>query len=364
MPSPLSQSPNAQTRPAAAGGPLRIGIIGAGMFAGTSHVPALRSRPGVEITCACRTREAKLRHFCETYDIARGYTDHREMLDKEAGQLDGVVVASTHELHFTHAMDCLERGLPVLLEKPMTLTMREADALLARVRATGLPVVIGYHRHYWPCYLRAREMLARGDLGAPRVLSAAYCKDQEWAIARTATAVRDWKEAFYEEGDPPNFRGDPTRSGGGFLVDAGTHIAEMICWLLDDDPVRVHAMLDSRGHGTDLDGVINVAFRGGALAAIHLVGAAQAHAGSGVTIYGTGGTLRAWNKVELYYAAQGELQRVPELPEMDHPASNFVDVLRGQAAIGCSVIDGRRAVALVEAAYASAQSGAAVATAL
>jgi predicted dehydrogenase len=342
--------------------PLRIGIIGAGMFAATSHLPALRERPGVEVTCACRTREAKLKRFCETFNVPRGYTDHREMLARE--EIEGVVVASTHDLHFQQTMDCLERGLPVLLEKPMTLTMEDADALQAKVAETGLPVVVGYNRHWWPCYVRAKEMIAGGQLGEPRVLVGEYCGDLEWAIARNAESNYGRAEAFYQQGDPPNFRGTWSRSGGGFFIDAGTHIADTLCWLIDDDPVAVHAMMDSRGHETDLDGVINVRFRRGALATIYCMGSAQAHAGSGVTVYGTGGTLIARHDSELSFAEQGALAPIADLPPKGMPAHNFIDVIRGEAPIRCTVADGRRAVAVCVAAYRSAAEGGVIATGL
>ncbi|MBN1476921.1 Gfo/Idh/MocA family oxidoreductase [Candidatus Sumerlaeota bacterium] len=362
MASHVIPQPDEQTWRVVGDQPLRIGIIGAGMFAATSHLPALRECPGVEVTCACRTREAKLKRFCETFGVPRGYTDHREMLARE--RLDGVVVASTHDLHFAHAMDCLERGIPVLLEKPMTLTMADADALLARTRETRLPVVIGYNRHWWPCYVRAREMIQGGQLGEPRVLIGEYCGDLEWAIARDAESNYGRSEAFYEAGDPPNFRGDWEKSGGGFFIDAGTHIAEVICWLIDDDPVLVHAVMDSRGHETDLDGLVSVRFRSGTLATIYFMGSAKAHAGSGVTVYGSGGTLIARHDSELHFAPEGELLPIADLPEKSHPAHNFVAVLRGTATPACTVADGRRAVALVSAAYQSASEGAAVETAL
>jgi predicted dehydrogenase len=332
--------------------PLRIGLIGAGMYAATSHLPALREKPGVEVTCACRTRKKKLDLFCKTFGVPRGYTDHREMLEKEA--LDGVVIASTHNLHFSQAMECLEKGLPVLLEKPMTLTMEDADALVAEVKRTGVPVVVGYNRHWWPCYVGAREIIHRGDLGEARVLVGEYCGDLEWAVARRPEAAYARAEAFYEKGDPPNCRGDPVQSGGGFFIDAGTHIAEVLCWLLDDDPVEVHALMENRGCETDLDGVVQVRFRRGAIGTIYFMGSAKAHAGSGVTVYGSGGTLIARHDSELSFAKEGALRPVTDLPPKSHPAHNFIDVIRGKAQIECTVEDGCRAVAFVEAAYRSA----------
>lgn len=355
-------NPDDQTLRLVGGDRLRIGIIGAGMFAATSHLPALREKPGIEVTCACRTREDKLRRFCDTFNVPRGYTDHRELLDKE--ELDGVVVASSHDLHFEHTMDCLERGLPVLLEKPMTLTMQHADALCAKVEETGIPVVVGYNRHWWPCYRRTREMVQAGSLGEPRVIVGDYCSNLEWAIARDAESNYGRAEAFYVEGDPPNFRGDWKKSGGGFFIDAGTHMAEILCWLIDDDPVSVHSMMDNRGYETDLDGVISVKFKRGALATIHFMGSAKAYQGSGVTIYGTGGTLIARHDSILSFATEGEPKPVTDLPPKVQPAHNFIDVLRGQAEVECTVADGRRAVALVSAAYESAESGEMVKTAL
>ncbi len=85
---------------------------------------------------------------------------------------------------------------------------------------------------------------------------------------------------------------------------------------------------------------------------------------SGVTVYGTGGTLLARHDSELAFATAGELKPITDLPPMGHPAHNFVDALRGQAEIGCTVADGRRAVALVTAAHQSAAEGRAFETGL
>lgn len=110
--------------------PLRIGIIGAGIWSTVAHIPQLRQTGQAEIVAICRRDQAKLDMIQAKFQIAEAYTDWQAMLDRAA--LDAVVVSTPHHLHTQPTLAALQRGLHVLVEKPMAL--RSEDAFIDAVR--------------------------------------------------------------------------------------------------------------------------------------------------------------------------------------------------------------------------------------
>ena len=81
-------------------------------------------------------------------------------------ELDGVVIAIPHAAHYDVAVRCLEAGLNVMLEKPMVLAARHAADLVRRADSQGVDLIIGYPWHFTRTAIRAREVIASGELGA------------------------------------------------------------------------------------------------------------------------------------------------------------------------------------------------------
>ena len=106
----------------------RIAVIGAGWWSTTAHIPGLLANPDVELVAVCDTSEEALDRVRAAYGEIKTYRDCREMLGRE--ELDGAIVAVNHHAHYDVAKNCLERGLHVLLEKPMVLEAKHADALV------------------------------------------------------------------------------------------------------------------------------------------------------------------------------------------------------------------------------------------
>src|SRR5947207_3345059 len=144
--------------------PLRIAVIGAGWFASRRHLPDLRANPDVRIAALCRRSEGELRTLAEHFGVERIYTDHRALLDAE--ELDAVVVASPHALHFEHARDAIERGLHVLVEKPLAVTSDEAWQLVRRAKEKGVLLSTAVNPPFWSHTRYLRERVASGDVGA------------------------------------------------------------------------------------------------------------------------------------------------------------------------------------------------------
>ena len=139
---------------------MRIGVAGAGLI-GRRHIELIQASPDCEVAgIADPTTEAKA--FAEAHQL-RWYPDHRALLERETP--DGMIVASPNGLHLGMAVDCLERGMPALVEKPVTDTVASAQVLLRAVKRTGVPVLVGHHRRHNPRIKAVRDSLAQGQIG-------------------------------------------------------------------------------------------------------------------------------------------------------------------------------------------------------
>ena len=141
----------------------RIGIIGTGWWATTAHFPSLQAHPKAELVAAADDLGDILAKAAEKYGVANTYTDYRAMLDSE--DLDGVVVAVWHAEHYDVARGCLDRGLHVMLEKPMVLRATHARELVELGQRQQRELIIGYPWHFTAHTLRAREVVQSGELG-------------------------------------------------------------------------------------------------------------------------------------------------------------------------------------------------------
>jgi predicted dehydrogenase len=139
---------------------MRIGVAGAGLI-GRKHVELIEASADCVVAgIADPSLEAEA--FAEAHNIS-WYPDHRALLEREAP--DGMIVASPNALHLGMAMDCLERGTPALVEKPVTDTVASARVLLRAVSRTGVPVLVGHHRRHNPRIKAVRESIANGQIG-------------------------------------------------------------------------------------------------------------------------------------------------------------------------------------------------------
>jgi predicted dehydrogenase len=137
------------------------------------------------------------------------------MLKRE--KLDGVVVATPTPLHKEHVALASEAHLPVLLEKPIALTLKDADRIVSAVRRSGVKFQLGFNRRFDPSYSKAKRMIVKGTIGKPLVVK---------------TCARDPMP-------PPE---EYIRQSGGIFVDECVHDIDIALWLMNSQVERVWAM--------------------------------------------------------------------------------------------------------------------------
>ena len=144
---------------------LRAAIVGTGFIATKKHMPAyLRQRGRVELAAIADLDEESARRAAERFGIARVYTDLGDLLERE--RIDLVDVCTPPRTHAGVAIQALERGCHVLIEKPMAVSVEECDRIIHESRERDLKVCVAHSDLFYPPFMRARKLVAEGAIGA------------------------------------------------------------------------------------------------------------------------------------------------------------------------------------------------------
>lgn len=142
---------------------LRIGIIGTGGIAG-SHIASYKKQPDVEVVAGADLIPGKAEKFFEDNEVeAKAFTDYKEMIDTM--NLDAVSVCTYNRTHAECTIYALEHGLPVLLEKPMTVTLEEAIAIREAEKKSGKIVSVGFQPRFDANMQMIKKIVQSGELG-------------------------------------------------------------------------------------------------------------------------------------------------------------------------------------------------------
>ena len=140
-------------------GPIGVILCGAGAFVRAAHVPALRRLPGIALRAVVTGTPANAREASRRLHIEQAGTDLREMLARDQAPL--LLVGTRHHLHAAQALEGLEAGRHVFVEKPLCLEEEEIAPLLEAARRRRRLLAVGFNRRYSPLSMRMREALDR-----------------------------------------------------------------------------------------------------------------------------------------------------------------------------------------------------------
>jgi len=144
---------------------VRVGIIGTGWIA-EAHVRSYLNQPDVEIVAGADLVEGKAEAFFKANGIeAKCYRSHKEMLDDESLQLDAVSVCTYNRTHAECTIYALNKGINVLLEKPMCVTVEEAAEIMRAEKASGKIVSVGFQPRFDENMKMIKKIVESGQLG-------------------------------------------------------------------------------------------------------------------------------------------------------------------------------------------------------
>ena len=185
---------------------LRVGVIGIG-FIGAAHVEALRRLGYVDVVAVANHNNGAEK--AKELFVEHGYDDYREMIDKES--LDAVHICTPNNTHYEMAMYAMEHGVNVMLEKPFTMTIEEAEKLCSYAKEHQIVTGVNHSLRMNPQVQQMKAMVQSGEVGDIYAVTGCYLQD--WLYLDS-----DW-----------SWRLEPELSGKTrAFSDIGTHWIDMV----------------------------------------------------------------------------------------------------------------------------------------
>ena len=141
---------------------IRCGVIGLGWF-GEHHVDALQQLPLVDVVAVCTRTESRLRDIADRYGVRKAFTDYHDLLADP--DIDMVTIVTHVHDHVRPAVDALQAGKHVFLEKPMAGSVEECDQIIAAAGESGKCFMVGHICRFDTAYALAKEEIDAGNLG-------------------------------------------------------------------------------------------------------------------------------------------------------------------------------------------------------
>ena len=204
---------------------VRVGLVGSG-FISAIHADALKRCAGAEIVAVASPTRGKAAAFARRHVIPRHFTDYRKLL--ESDEVDLVALGVPNDLHCEVTLNAAVAGKHIVLEKPMCLSLAEADRMLAACRRAKVKLMYAEELCFAPKYVRLKQLLDSGALGHPVLL----------------------KQSEKHDGPHAAHFWDVERSGGGVTMDMGCHAIEFFRWMLGRPAIKsVYAQMGTHVHG-------------------------------------------------------------------------------------------------------------------
>ncbi|MBX2989397.1 MAG: Gfo/Idh/MocA family oxidoreductase [Bdellovibrionaceae bacterium] len=339
--------------------PLNFALVGCGRIAKRhSELLGLGHIPGARLAAVCDIQEDRARSTGERFKVP-WFTDLHDMMKKQS-DIDVVVVLTPSGLHAEHALALAPYKKHIVVEKPMALTLADADAMIAACKKNGVQLFVVKQNRFNVPVVRLREELESGRFGR---------------LVMGTVRVRWARDQHYYDQD--DWRGTWHLDGGVFTNQASHHV-DLLHWMMGDVE-SVFAKSDTFLVNTETEdtGIAVIRFKSGALGVIEATTACRPKDLEGsLSVMGEAGTveisgfavnqMRHWNFVPATQEDQNIVQNYsvnpPNVYGYGHKAyyEHVVDVLNGQATHPVSGDEGRKSLELITAIYESIESKAEV----
>lgn len=329
--------------------PLRHAGIGVAGVVFPSHRDAI-SHSGAELVAVCDVNAEAGKARADEYGCAF-FSDHREMLRET--KPDIAVIATPHPFHKALAIDAMRAGCHVLVEKPVAVTVEEADEMIEVARETGKLVAVSFQQRFRPEIRAAKEIIESGKLGQIQRVD--------------LVAVWNRTPAYYRSG---GWRGTWRGEGGGILMNQAPHDLDLLCFLLGA-PSRVLALTRTIFNPIETEDTAQaiIEWPTGTLASVHL-STAEAGLPWKLELLGTRGLLRIGYGSASLQTFESDLRETMETtpatavdPKLndttveippgagDHRTvyRNFHAALRGEEPLFCDAVAARGSLELANA---------------
>lgn len=329
---------------------VRYGIVGCGHIA-KKHVAAIKADEGAELVAVCDTNKDRLKEFA--VDGVIGYTDLAEMLQTD---IDVVCICTPSGLHPALTIQAAEAKKHVIVEKPMALTLEDADRMMDACEANGVKMAVVHPNRFRPAIQELRRQIENDSFGT---------------IGHANATVR-WNrnQAYYDQAP---WRGTKAMDGG-VLMNQAIHNMDLLLWMMGDvEEVSTYDATRIRNIEAEDTSVSVIRFKNGALGLLEAaVTIYPKNLEESLSIFGEKGTaivggptanwIKVWNFEGL---EESEVSAIKERIESDPWGTpgheciirDMTQAIKEDRTPIVSGVEGRQALSLVVACQTSAETG-------
>jgi UDP-N-acetyl-2-amino-2-deoxyglucuronate dehydrogenase len=332
---------------------LRFAILGSGVAA-RYHAQAIAATPDAQLVAVSRGDPARAADAATEFGVPCE-TDPARLLMRD--DVDAVCVCTPSGQHAAQAVAAARAGKHVLVEKPMALTLADADAMIGSAREAGVRLGVALQRRTEPAYAAAKAAVDEGAFGR---------------LVLATTTVPYFRSSEYYGSAP--WRGTWEVDGGGALMNQGIHLVDLLLWLAGDVE-EVQAVATTAAHAIEVedDLAATLKFASGALGAVIATTAAAPGFPHRIEVYGDAGGVQIEGDGVVRW--EGDSTRRPPLAAAPATAgaggsatglaptghvrllADFADAVRAGRTPLVSGEEGRRSLGLVLAIYEAVRTG-------
>ncbi len=321
---------------------IKVGIIGAGGISQVAHIPNLQKIEDVKVEAICDINQEKLNFVADKFNIPKKFTDWEKMIEEN---LDAVVICSPNSYHAIQSIKAMESGKHVLCEKPICLTVEEAEEIFKTVEKTKRVFMGAFPRRFLGETIVLKKLVNDGFFGEVYYLKASYLRRR--GIPGLGTWFTSKKLA-----------------GGGPMMDVGVHMIDMVLYIANlTEPKIVFGATFEKFKDKAIDGgwppidtrkgdkptgkmeVEDLAtgfvkFSNGAVLFVEASWAGNSEVGLKGSLFGTkaGAQLPdpvdSKNPVRIYTETNGVISDIiPEIPKVDayfDEVKHFIECIKGE----------------------------------
>jgi predicted dehydrogenase len=198
----------------------KLAVVGAGLW-GQNHIKAYQDHRGVELAALCDMNESRLNEVADLYDIPNRFTDYRELMAMDG--LDGVSIATPDFSHADIAVEAIDNGRHVIVEKPLATTMEDCDRIGEALADNPVKFMVDFHNRWNPAMQEFKNRIDSGEVGHAEMI---YYRLSDRISVPT---------------DMLSWAGKSTVAW--FLA---SHCLDTMLWMLDDEVTRVYTKTSSK----------------------------------------------------------------------------------------------------------------------
>lgn len=321
------------------------GLIGTGRIADDRVLPGINAYEGNRLIGVVSRSQERANAFAKKFNAKHAYTSYDDLLKNP--EVTVVAIHTPNAQHAEQAIAAARAGKHVFCDKPMATSAADAERIVRECEKAGVTLGVNFHNRQMPCFIETRRVVQSGEIG--KVLMVQL---EASAGVGAASVAATWRQ-------------DPAQAGLGTSMNVGTHVYDILRFILGSEIVLVSAMFDTAPHVMETASLTTFKFANGALAQLN-VNQSTPNPHNDFVIYGSKGRItgrgltRSREGGEMHVNLNDGTTRSQKYPAINAHEACVVDfskaLLEGRAP-AASGIDGLRSVQLTDAMGKSAWEG-------